>query len=227
MKQVYILHGWTYSLDKWQACLDLLRAHGIEATLLKVPGLTAESDKAWAIEDYVEWLNGELPKGPVLLIGHSNGGRIALNFAIAHPGRIKQLILIDSAGIYHNELPIRIKRAVFGAAAKVGKLVSSSPKLRKLLYKLAREKDYHDAPEHMRKTMANMLESDKELDITKVVTPTSIIWGDQDTVTPPKDATHIQSLLSDATVQWINDARHSPYYTHPKETAEAIVEVLS
>jgi pimeloyl-ACP methyl ester carboxylesterase len=43
-----------------------------------------------------------------VLLGHSNGGRIALAFAEKYPDKVKQLVLIDSAGIYHNEFSIRL-----------------------------------------------------------------------------------------------------------------------
>ncbi len=60
MKKIFIIHGWTYALDKWdEVCRDL-RAHDVEPVLLKVPGLTTPSSKIWDIDGYVEWLNGEL-----------------------------------------------------------------------------------------------------------------------------------------------------------------------
>src|SRR5690349_17232860 len=100
MKKVFIVHGWTYSLDKWTEICGLLRNMGIEPIQLRVPGLTEPSDKAWDIDGYVEWLNDKLKdeKNPVV-IGHSNGGRISLAFVQKYPNKLGKLILIDSAGI--------------------------------------------------------------------------------------------------------------------------------
>ena len=54
------------------------------------------------LEEYVEWLRSKLAdERDVVLIGHSNGGRIAIAFADRYPEKISKLILIDSAGIVH------------------------------------------------------------------------------------------------------------------------------
>src|SRR3989344_3554613 len=107
IKKIFILHGWTRSTGKWNPFVELLKRKGIEVNLLKIPGLTQKIDKVWQINDYVEWL--------IKIIGNSNGGRIALNFAIKYPDKLSNLILIDSAGIYHNELSLKIKRLFFGS----------------------------------------------------------------------------------------------------------------
>src|SRR4051812_31909284 len=98
MKQVFIIHGWTYSLDKWTEICKLLKSRGIEPILLKVPGLTDPSTEVWDIDGYISWLDKRLAgtEKPVV-IGHSNGGRIALAYAQRFPERLGQLILIDSA----------------------------------------------------------------------------------------------------------------------------------
>src|SRR3989344_1027021 len=122
IKKIFILHGWTRSTGKWNPFVELLKRKGIEVNLLKIPGLTQKIDKVWQINDYVEWLikiiSNEAMKqsnNKFILIGHSNGGRIALNFAIKYPDKLSNLILIDSAGIYHNELSLKIKRLFFGS----------------------------------------------------------------------------------------------------------------
>src|SRR3989338_2459151 len=106
MKRIYILHGWTYSLYKWSQFIHCMKSMNFDPIMLTVPGLTEKSDKVWSLDDYMEWLKNELEAEPSIVVGHSNGGRIALSFASQYPEKIKFLILIDSAGIYHNELPI-------------------------------------------------------------------------------------------------------------------------
>src|SRR6476619_6450928 len=125
-KKIFILHGWTYSTEKWQPFLDALKREGIEGILLKIPGLTAPLEQVWGLDNYIEWLHGILAKEQdIVLLGHSNGGRISLAYAQKYPDHIKQLILMDSAGIYHNEFSIRAKRFIFGSFARVGKKISN------------------------------------------------------------------------------------------------------
>lgn len=227
LKKIYILHGWTYSLDKWQTMIYLLKENGLDPVLLKIPGLAKESDRIWDIEDYVEWLKKETETSDnLVLVGHSNGGRIALAFTQKYPDKVNHLFLIDSAGIYHDEFPIRLKRTVFKGLAKVGKKITKSKMLKDLLYKLVRESDYKDANPQMKKTLVNLLESDKNLGLDKIDTPTTIIWGEYDTTTPLTDGKIMTQKIRNSKLFIIKGARHSPQYTHPQEVAEKIIEAL-
>jgi pimeloyl-ACP methyl ester carboxylesterase len=228
LRKIYIVHGWAYSLDKWKPLTDLLKRAGVAPVMLPVPGLTAESDEVWNLDKYVEWLNQatSAEKNPFIVVGHSNGGRIGLAFVSRYPEKVERLILIDSAGVYHNEVLLRLKRALFGAAAKIGKRVSSSAFLRKSLYRLARAHDYEQASPQMRQTMVNLVESDKHLDLGLIKTPTTLVWGSEDRVTPLTDGRLMATEISDATLKIVHGGRHSPFYTHPDAVAQYIIEAL-
>ncbi len=228
MKRVIILHGWTYSLEKWQGFLGLLKKEGIEPVMLNVPGLTSANDKVWDIENYINWLKEIVnkEKNKVILIGHSNGGRIAANFAIKYPEKISNLILIDSAGIYHNELPLALKRFIFKTIANFGKALKGSSMLKNLFYKLAGESDYNNANHNMKQTMINLLNSDKFFKPENIQTPTLIFWGREDKITPLSDGKLMHKLIKNSKLKIINGARHSPMFTNAKEVAEIIYEYI-
>jgi len=218
---IYALHGWAYSVDKWQDFQRELQDRGIELKILKIPGLTAELKGVWDIDDYLSWLARELPEEPVVLLGHSNGGRLALNFAWVYPDRVSKLILLDSAGVHHGGLH-KLKRDIFKQVAKAGKKLTKSPQARKALYKLARVSDYNRAPENMKKVMENMLSSDKDLRFEEIKTPTHIIWGGSDKVTPLTDGAIMQERLPHSTLRIVEEGRHSPHFTHASEVADLI-----
>lgn len=230
---IYVLHGWSYSVEKWTPLVKELESKGFKINLLKIPGLTEKINKPWDIEDYVSWLYGKLEKDPalagqekVVLIGHSNGGRIALNFAIKHPEKISKLVLIDSAGIFHNEIFLRTKRILFGSLAKVGTRIVNSKKLRDFLYFLAREKDYKNASGNIKKTMVNLIESDIALEIDRISVPTIIVWGQDDKITPVSDGKILSERIVNSKLYIINDARHSPQFTHPQQVCDIILRQL-
>ena len=229
MKEVIILHGWTYSLEKWQTFLKLLKEKGIEPIMLNVPGLTSKDDNVWNIGDYVNWLKEivDKEKNKVILIGHSNGGRIALNFAIKYPEKISNLILIDSAGIYHNELPLALKRVIFKILAKLGKAFRNSSTIKNAFYKLTGENDYKDANPNMKQTMINLLNSDKLLRPKNIQVPTLIFWGKEDKIAPLSDGILMNKLIKNSKLEIIKNARHSPQYSHPDEVANIIVSNLT
>lgn len=235
INNVFILHGWSYQkegndpLQKWQPLLDSLKNQGINANLLKIPVLTLPSTKPFNLDDYINWLKNETEKnvsGKVTLVGHSNGGRIALAFTHKYPEKVTKLVLIDSAGIYHNELPLRLKRLVFGTLARVGKKLSSSESLKKALYKLARERDYSDSSTIQKETMKNLIKNDLTPILPNISQPTLIIWGSKDKTTPISDAKLLNSLIKNSKLEIITDARHSPQFTHVEKVANLISSFL-
>lgn len=226
-KTLYIIHGWTYSIEPWTATVSILRTKDIDVHQLRVPGLTAESGEVWDIDGYVEWLHGELEgvENPVVL-GHSNGGRISLNYLKAYPGSFEKLILLNAAGINVSNEKISMKRRVFRIAAKLLKPLKYIPLVRKMVYRLIGGSDYDRAPANMKKTLHNMLESDKNLDLTDIQTPTAVLWGKDDPITPLAQGRKIAHNLPDATIREFDGWAHAPYITHPVELAEAIMQEL-
>lgn len=217
MVDLYIIHGWTYTVEPWRNTLAMLAKNGVSVKMLNVPGLTAPSNKVFTIDDYVDWADKNIPDNAVAL-GHSNGGRILLNLCAKKPEKLKYLILLDSAGIYE---PSAKKRFV-ERMAKVGKPLKKIPIIDKAFHKITGSTDYSRAPENMKVTLANMLESDKNLDLSKVETKTYILWGKKDTTTPPRQATAMYEKLPNAELKFYAKWTHAPYISNPEELARAL-----
>ncbi len=227
MRKIFIIHGWTYTTTGWNDCLGMLRDKGVEAVMLRVPGLTEPSDKIWNLQSYVQWLDEKLSnEHDINLVVHSNGGRIAIEYINTHPGKIKKLILIDSAGLVRKHLPIRIKRFVFGGIAKTAKHIINIDFARKIFYKLIRAKDYERAPVNMRETMKNLVLVDLKDKLKSIHVPTLIIWGKKDKETPVADAYTMNREIVGSKLEIIDNARHSPHMSHPEVTAHLIADFL-
>lgn len=226
MKKLYIIHGWAYSIEPWQKTVDVLKYRGIEVVQLRVPGLTTPSDEVWTIDGYVEWLRTQLA-GEVqpAVLGHSNGGRIALNYLAKYPDSLGHLILLNSAGVYVHPSGVSLKRRIFKGLAKSLAPLKHVPLLKKIVYRLLKS-DYNHAPDNMKKTLHNMLESDKNLHMDNIQTPTSILWGKQDATTPIGMGRKMQQLLPNAEIKEFDDWKHAPYITHPEQLAEEIVQIM-
>lgn len=223
MKTILILHGWTYSTDKWEPFVKALTNVGYEVKLLKIPGLTARLEHPWTIDEYIKWLDSIIKKEKkrVILLGHSNGGRIILSYVLKYPDAVDHIILLDSAGIYHKDLPLAFKRFVFHNLARLKTIIPSNI-LRNLLYKVAREQDYNRASPIMKQTMRNLIATDLLLSLPIIHIPTTIIWGEHDTTTPVSDGKQMNRMIKSSTLHIISEARHSPQFTHPNEVVDII-----
>ena len=221
MADLYIVHGWTYTVEPWKKTIEILRDKGISVKMLHVPGLTEESKKEFTIYDYMKWADSEIPDGAIAL-GHSNGGRILLNLCASKPDKLKYLILLDAAGIYEPSL----KKRLVEKLAKIGKPLKKIPLVDKAFHRVTGSTDYSKAPENMKKTLVNMIESDKDLDFSKVETKTYILWGKKDTTTPPRQGTLMYEKLPNAELKFYANWTHAPYISSPEELANALVTLV-
>ena len=219
--ELYIIHGWTYTTAPWTRTLSLLEKQGITVHMLHVPGLTAPSDQVCTIADYAKWADQAIPDGAIAL-GHSNGGRILLNLCSAKPQKLRHLILLDSAGVYTESK----KRDLARPRSHRRHFPERLPGLTKTCHKLPGPTDYARAPENMKRTLSNMLDSDRDLNLAGVTTPTSILWGANDTVTPPRQAEVLHAALPYNTLEVYPEWTHAPYLSHPDALAAAIVKAL-
>jgi len=226
-RKVFIVHGWTYNLDKWDDVMNRLSECDVEPVMLNVPGLSVPSQKVWDIDSYVEWLNEQIcDEQDPIIIGHSNGGRIAMAYESVYPSKIAHLFLISSAGIYHDDKKVSAKRRAAGVVAKLLKPIARG-RVRRVLYRLIGGADYGNASENMRKTMTNVINYDKVMDVTKVKTPVTMIWGENDALTPIEDAYKIKDQLTgDVDLHILHDSGHSPQADYPQQVADIIVKKL-
>ncbi len=93
-----LLHGFTQSAASWAPVVEALTGRA-SLVLPDAPGHGGSAQVAtdlWATAD----LLAELVPGPAVWAGYSMGGRTALHVALAHPDRVKRLVLISAgAGI--------------------------------------------------------------------------------------------------------------------------------
>lgn len=222
MKTLYIIHGWTYTVEPWNRTIKILNdKYQIKVEMLHVPGLTDPSKKVWTIDEYVKWADSLLPEDAIVL-GHSNGGRILLNLLSRQPDRVSHLILLDAAGVYEPSKKRDILRKLSQILAPLRRVKI----LRKTIHKMIGAGDYDKAPENMKKTLTNMLDSDRNLDISKVKVKTDILWGEMDKITPPRQAKKMHQLIKKSRLKLFPNWTHAPYIVDPEGLAKTISIIM-
>lgn len=225
------LHGWGGTSASFGELREALSGAGIEILAPDLPGFGAEPEppKPWTVDDYADWAAAYIrthAHGPLFLLGHSHGGRIAIRLAVRGDPLVRHLFLCAAAGIRH---PRHFKR-IFGLTlAKAGKTLLSVPGFRslqplgkKLLYRLVRVHDYERASETMRKTLILVSREDLKPELTRIAAPTDIFWGKDDGMTPYGDAEIMHRAIRGSTLHAYEGTRHAVHRDRAKEVAACI-----
>jgi len=104
-QSIVFVHGWGLSHRVYERALRSLARAGVRVVAPALPGFggTAELDgDACTLEGYAAWLAEFLDvigdHDPVVVMGHSFGGGVAIQFAHDHPSRVRGLVLVNSIG---------------------------------------------------------------------------------------------------------------------------------
>jgi len=102
---VVFVHGWALGSHSYKRALKRLVGLGCQVFAPALPGFggTADLPEArFSFAGYGDWLDSFLTavdiKEPVVLVGHSFGGGVSIQFAHDHPARVRSLVLLNSVG---------------------------------------------------------------------------------------------------------------------------------
>jgi pimeloyl-ACP methyl ester carboxylesterase len=229
---VLVLHGWGASIETvYPIVVGLAPAGRVYALDLPGFGESEQPREPWGVEEYQAFLAAfmdELAIERPAIVGHSNGGRIAIRMAATEPTRASRLVLVDSAGI-RPKRTLRWYRRV--AMAKVGKyaarlLGAPGERLRALLVGRAGSADYLAAGA-MRPTLVKLVNADLRPFMGEVKVPTLLVWGSEDADTPLAAAKEMERLIPDAGLVVLEGAGHYSYLDQPARFARIVSHFLA
>jgi pimeloyl-ACP methyl ester carboxylesterase len=232
---VLLLHGWGADATNF----DLL-ARGLAVKFrvirLDLPGFggTERPKSAWNIRDYAGFVQDFCAKLNIsklqAVAGHSFGGRVVLKGLAEGIIPSRQAILIDSAGLkpagsWRRHAYVVVAKAGKAAVALPG-LARLAPSLRRRLYQSAGSSDYLNSGE-MRQIFLNAISEDQSSDASHISVPTLLIWGAEDTDTPPTDGRTLANLIPHASLTVVPGAGHFAHNDAPEAVLKLIVEFLA
>ena len=196
--QVVWLHGWARTGADFGAAANVLAREGIASVALDLPGFGASPlpDVAGGSALYARLLEPVLAQfgtAPLVLVGHSNGGRVATALALSHPERVKAMVLsgaplIRLANARRSPLAYRLVRALNGRG-----LIGESR------MEAARQKygsrDYRNATGLLRDILVASVNESFETQLDQIVAPVSLVWGVNDRDVPLEVAERIRDCL--------------------------------
>lgn len=219
---IIILHGLMGGLSNFQGVTRYFPPMGYKVVIPELPIYDMPLIKT-NVRNFAQYLHKFIThKGfsEVILLGNSLGGHIGLLHTKLFPEKVKGLVITGSSGLYESAMGDGYpKRGDYEFIKKKAQDVFYNPEV---ATKEIVDEVFATVNDRMKlvKTLAiakSAIRHNMSKDLPKMHTPTCIIWGENDTVTPPNVAEEFHQLLPDADLYWIKECGHAPMMEHPEE----------
>lgn len=204
--RVLALHGWGRTHSDFDEALL-----GLDAIALDLPGFGASPSppNAGGADMYAELVAPVLEQcaHPVVVVGHSFGGRVAAHLAVDHPEKITALVLAGVPLLHRSG-----RRAAPAFKYRVGRALHRVGLLGEDRMGTLRDKygsaDYRAAEGIIRDILVISVNESYEDQLGQIRQPVELVWGSNDDTVPIEVATRAEEMLSDARLTVVDDAGH-------------------
>jgi pimeloyl-ACP methyl ester carboxylesterase len=176
---------------------------------------------------------------PVVLVGASMGGAVALDFTLTYPESVSKLVLLDSAGIAKNPAigkfmipPIGFLATEFLRNLRVRKSISQTAYYDKSFANpdALTCAALHLAAANWNQALIGFTKSGGYGSfaerLSAIQQPTLIIWGENDKILGTKDAAVFAEAIPHSKLVWITECGHVPHLEKSQQTAQAILNFI-
>lgn len=203
-----------------------------------------------AAEDWMLDLLNHNGPDPVDLVGNSTGGFFAIAFALAHPDRVRRLVLVGAPAGLHEELPLFVRlwgnrvtgpliarlrtddAETFRTRVMARLLVAHAERvpvdLLEVMVAATAIPGVDRAALSFLRAVTTLRGWRRELmlrdDIARLATPTLFLWGQADAFAPPASGREVWTHMPDARLEAIPDAGHLLQLDRPDIVSAAIAD---
>lgn len=230
---VLLLHGWGDELATFRDLQKQLTKK-YQVTSLDLPGFgkTEAPKGVWGLEEYANFVKSFLAKTEIkqvyAIIGHSNGGALAIKGLANGSLSASKLILLAAAGIRDKH---RFKKLLTKAVAKTGKVATfwlpdhKKKSLQKKLYGTVGS-DMLAVP-HLQDTFKKTVAQDVQTDAKKIQTPTLLIYAAEDKAVPVEYGQLYAKLIPNSKLEVVPEAEHFIHHDQPEAVTKSIEDFLN
>jgi pimeloyl-ACP methyl ester carboxylesterase len=216
-----LLHGLFGALSNFGDLINYFRNHNkVVVPLLPLLDMDLLHTSVGGLQKFVHKFIEYQDYQNVHLLGNSLGGHVAILHVLKQPERIKSLILTGSSGLFENGMGDTYpKRGDYDYIKKKTELTFYDPKVAS---KELVDEVYEIVNNRLKaiKIIAlakSAIRNNLGEDINQIKQPTLLIWGNNDTITPPFVGREFQRLIPQSELHFIDKCGHAPMMEVPDE----------
>ena len=226
-----LLHGLFGALSNFKDLVDYFkRTHKVIIPMLPLYDLDLLHTTVAGLARHVAKFIDVKGLQNVHLLGNSLGGHVGLVYTLKRQEVVKTITLTGSSGLFENGMGETYpKRGDYEYIRKKTELTFYDPK--------TASKDLVD---EVYSIVNNRLKALKIIALARsaikhnlgdelkdIKVPVCLIWGKNDTITPPMVAEEFQTLLPNSELHWIDKCGHAPMMEVPQEYNKILDDFLS
>lgn len=216
-----LLHGLFGALSNFKDLVDHFKeTHQVIIPMLPLFDLTIPNTTVGGLAKHVQKFIEARGLEGVHLLGNSLGGHVGLVYTLKNQDKVKTITLTGSSGLFENGMGETYpKRGDYEYIRKKTELTFYDPNV---ATKELVDEVYSIVNNRLKaiKVIAlarSAIKHNLGDELNTITVPTCLIWGKNDTITPPMVAEEFHSLIPNSEVFWIDKCGHAPMMEVPAE----------
>lgn len=216
-----LLHGLFGALSNFKPLIEYFRHHyKVVVPMLPLLEMDILHTSVGGLAKFVQKFIEARDYQGVHLLGNSLGGHVGLVHVLKHPEKIKSLILTGSSGLFENGMGDSYpKRGDYEYIKKKTELTFYNPDIAS-----------KELVDEVYGIVNNRLKAIKIIALAKsairnnlgdglkeIKLPTLLVWGSNDTITPPFVAKEFNKLIPNSELYFVDKCGHAPMMEVPDE----------
>lgn len=225
-----LLHGLFGALSNWEGVVNRFSKNfRVVIPMLPIYEMPIKEAGLDGLRKFVEDFVAFKKLEDIIIMGNSLGGHVGLLYTLKNSSKVKKLILTGSSGLFEDSMggsypkrgnyeyiKERVAYTFYNPEVATKDLVDevfettrSIPKCMRIVA-IAKSAQRH-----------NMAD-----DIPNITTPTLLVWGLNDTITPAIVAHEFNRLIPNSQLKFIDKCCHAPMMEHPDKFNELVEDFL-
>lgn len=216
-----LLHGLFGALSNFKDLVDhFKKSYRVIIPILPLYDLSVLDTSVGGLAKYVTKFFEHQKLENVHLLGNSLGGHVALVFTLKHPELVKTIVLTGSSGLFENGMGETYpKRGDYNYIQKKTELTFYDPKVatKELVDEVFGIINNRLKAIKIITLARSAIKHNLGDELQQITKPVCLIWGKNDTITPPMVAEEFHKLLPNSELYWIDKCGHAPMMEVPAE----------
>jgi pimeloyl-ACP methyl ester carboxylesterase len=225
-----LLHGLFGALSNWEGVVNHYSKHfRVIIPMLPIYEMPIKQAGLEGLREFTERFVETMNLDKFMIMGNSLGGHVGILYTLKNPEKVTKLILTGSSGLFENTMGGSYPRR--GSYDYIRERVAytfydpnvASKELVDEVFETTKS-----IPKCMRivAIAKSAQRNNLALELPSIKVPTLLVWGLNDTITPPMVAHEFNRLIPNSELKFIDKCCHAPMMEHPDKFNKVVEDFL-